>query len=151
MDPAGKLRIPCSFPCLQGIRRTLQPHQGRRAICNFARRQYVYFLLEIVRQPKGTVPACRLHHRELRRCADEASWWSGNAPRELSGWACFAGEANRAASKSQTENLCRESQALILARSWDSTFLTRLVGRLPLRRWHLARLGFASTLNNLGG
>jgi hypothetical protein len=24
-----------------------------------------------------TVPVCRLHHRELHRCGDEVSWWSG--------------------------------------------------------------------------
>jgi hypothetical protein len=24
-----------------------------------------------------TVPLCRLHHRELHRCGDEASWWAG--------------------------------------------------------------------------
>jgi hypothetical protein len=24
-----------------------------------------------------TVPVCRLHHRELHRYGDEASWWAG--------------------------------------------------------------------------
>jgi hypothetical protein len=26
-----------------------------------------------------TVPVCRLHHRELHRYGDEASWWAGTS------------------------------------------------------------------------
>jgi hypothetical protein len=51
--PCKSQKIPCRYPLIKGIPRTL----GRRVSDEF------------------TVPVCRVHHRELHLSGNEAAWW----------------------------------------------------------------------------
>jgi ERF superfamily len=61
------LKFVCSQPCLVCGRRPADPHHLRFAQYPALRRRV---------SDEFTVPLCRVHHRQIHRCGNEAEWWT---------------------------------------------------------------------------